>query len=368
MSGELSGRKRSPFWLAATLACAAGVALFAGWTYLGIAKPRHPAAPANGPHLEKWSSAAMDLGDGKPGEVLTGTFRLRNVGTEPLRFHIAASCACAQLQPREGTVAAGDAVEVLAGVRLRSEGSREHVRLQIMTNDPQEPVAEFYVQACCPAPFEVTPQAIDFGDVSAGASPEVRLRVRDGKGNPLAPESVRIEGPASPHVSVVQDAKGKEFVAFVRLSRAAPPGRFATEIKLRAMGGEKTMRVPVTANVLPLVLIAPRTLELRSPREGKGVEGEFLVWRTDGALLGKLLAIDTPPGLAVAELDSSGRRRRFRVRAEAAANAVDLVPLRLSFQDLTESVAVAVRLPVREPRHSLREKEAVQKEPEKGLK
>ncbi len=363
MSGEISSRKRSPLWLAVSVACAAAIALLAGWTYLGMAPPRNPAAPPNGPRLEKWPSAAVDLGDGKPGEVLTGTFRLRNVGTEPLTFHIAASCACAQLQPRAGTVAPGNAVEVLAGVRLRLEGSREHVRLQIATNDPQEPVAEYALHARCPAPFEVTPQAVDFGDVSAGASPEIRLRVRDGQGKPLSPAAVRFEGPASPLISVVPETNGEECTAVVRLSGSAPPGRLAAEIKLRAVGGERTMIVPVMGNVFPLVLVAPRTLELRPPQEGMEAAGEFLVWRTDGAPLGKLLAVDGPPGIVVGEMGDSGKRRRFRVRIETAGNTVDLLPIRLSFQDLPERVAVVVRPPGREAVRSPERAGAAQRKP-----
>lgn len=357
MSGETSRRKRSPFWLAALVACAAGTGLAAGWAYLAIAQARNPGAPSTGPHLEKWASAARDLGEGKPGEVLSGSFLLRNTGTEPLAFHIVAICACARLEPREGSVAPGESVEVVAGVRLRHEGSREHVRLQVTTNDPQEPVAEYTLHARCPAPFELTPQTIDFGDVSVGASPEIRLLVRDGQGNPLKPDGVRIEAPTNPLVSVLPEMRGEEFVAVVRLSGSAPHGHLSAEFKLRAADGERAMNVPVTAHVLPLVLAAPRTLELRSAADGQGSQGDFLVWRTDGAPLGKLLGVDSPPSLSVTALGDGGKRQRFRVRAEGARNGADLLHVRMRFDSLPERIAVDVRLPACGPQEAALEKQ-----------
>src|SRR5262245_18287491 len=66
--------------------------LWIGSNYLG----------KSGPVAAAFASDVTDLGEGEPGQVLSGTLALRNLGNEPLDFTAQAGCQCAELNPKEG--------------------------------------------------------------------------------------------------------------------------------------------------------------------------------------------------------------------------------------------------------------------------
>jgi hypothetical protein len=237
-------------WLSWTLvlalcASAAGAAYClacrAGWDVLG-----GPGIHARGPRLQRWATPVTDLGEGKARQVLTGTFQLRNVGSEPLSFRIEPNCSCAQCEPRQGEIPPGEVQEVVVGIRLRDEGRQEQARLRIHTNDPQAPQVDYDFKALCPAPFLVAPEAVDFGNVVEGASPRVTLRVADARGNPLGTTAELGLRSDSPHVTVERvSASGMECLVAVKLRGTAPRGSFRGDVAITLGGLDRTVRVPV---------------------------------------------------------------------------------------------------------------------------
>ena len=77
--------------------------------------------PDSGPKLQLLPHA-LDLGKGGEGEVVDGSFRMRNIGDAPLDFQIEAHCGCTGVTPARGRIPAGEVQEVRVGVRLQSQG------------------------------------------------------------------------------------------------------------------------------------------------------------------------------------------------------------------------------------------------------
>lgn len=293
-----------------------------------------------GPRLERWDDAVLNLGDGKPGEILTGAFSLRNRGTEPLDFQIRASCNCSQLRPQARRIEPGEVQEILAGIRLRSEGSRERVRLSIQTNDPETPQAEYVLEANCPAPFDVSPLQVDFGSVSEGKSSKAILTVCDAQGAPLAATADLRSSVSNPHVAV-EPVKGEEQERqlVVRLLPTAPRGRLQAEVTLTLIGVDSPRLIPVTAYVIGHVLTAPQTLVLPA----SGGEATFLVWRPDQKPLGKIRHLHVPQGIALDELsDQTVTRRRFKARNVGLSAAEGPHRIRFRFEALADDVFIDV--------------------------
>ena len=94
--------------------------------------------PSPAPRLEL-STTYLDLGEGKPNEVMRGIFLLRNTGTAALKFSIGRSCGCAELKPSRGTVPAG----VVACVRRHRWGLWPVVGWLRLQHVPQDPTGVF---------------------------------------------------------------------------------------------------------------------------------------------------------------------------------------------------------------------------------
>ncbi len=123
----------------------------------------------SGPALQM-STQRLDLGHGKPNQLLTGTFELRNSGSAPLSFSITTSCGCTAASPREGVIAPRQSVPLSVSVTLPAYSkSEKQIQVVVTTNDPKHSQTRCSVVAQVPAPFDVVPERIDFGHVEKKA-------------------------------------------------------------------------------------------------------------------------------------------------------------------------------------------------------
>jgi hypothetical protein len=309
----------------------AGMLATAGFAFRSLNKAKGP--------LLNLQASVLDLGEGKPGELLSGTLDIRNEGTDDLTFNIMAGCACAQLEPKEGTVPPGASLPIRVGVRLRQLGVRERVRLLIQTNDPRTQKAEYVAEANCPAPFDVTPSLVDFGSVLEGQESSIVVTVRGAGGAPLCRGTQVGFAVSNDLVSVeAVDREGDERRLLVRLRPTVPRGRLQAELKVKLSDRESAIEVPVTADVVGHVLTAPQSLVLPG-----GGEAKLLVWRPDGKPLGKLERLESPDGISAGEVsEPTATRRVFRVRDVGPSNSGGPLELRLRFETLPDAVVISV--------------------------
>jgi hypothetical protein len=286
----------------------------------------------------------LHLGRGKAGEILDGSFRLRNVGSAPLHFHLTPSCGCSDLNPRTGIIPPGEVQDVHIGVRLQEEGAERDVFVTIDTNDPTTPNARYMVRAECTAPLLVTPRTVQFSNVPRGNTPRVHVRVRDEEDRPLGSKTDLRVTSDNPYLSIEQGVDGNnDLYLTLTLSGKAPPGWLSGTVRLRLSGQDRDVELPVSANILGAIIASPSTLFLGSDEGHR--EARVFVWRPDGGLLGKLVKVDAPTGVTIEELSAeTERRRRFRVRL--AGTTPPSRPIQFQFQEVKEPATIQVVPPL----------------------
>lgn len=327
---------RPSFWLYILAVFAAAGTSF----YLTVRKGETPR-----PRLEMPEFDTTDLGEGKVGQVLTGTFSFRNWGSAPLDFKLQTTCACSELSPMEGRLQPGETQLIRAGIRLRYRGRREVAAIHVHTNDPDFPTAVHTVFARNVVPFVVSPAAVDFGTVADDGKPRTAsLRVLGPEGQPL-PAHVTVSAASdSPHLLVHPDETQPGERSFrVTLQKGVPRGHFAGSVTLRVSNDEAPYEVPVTAQLRGLVSFAPQTVYL--PRTaGPGQEFSILAWRTDGRPLGKLIGRQVPEGITVEKnSDEAAVRQRLKIAVKGSWDPAGPCWVRLRFEGAPEDVVIEVR-------------------------
>lgn len=319
-------------------------------------------------HVQAWGTSAgssrlelsateIDLGEGAPNEIVRGVLQLRNSGSAPLTFSIERSCGCTELQPNKGTIPAGKQLEIAVGVRLPGHtGSEQNVSLTVNSNDPERPVVHCAILALCPAPFDVSPAFVNFGELLQDdiASAVQVLEVRGNDGNP-PPDFDRLQvRHKSPLMRVAKRRMaGRPHQIRVSLSPDLSRGDLYDTIELTGAGSERVVRVPVSARIVDPVSIVPSTVFLRvDPETGTYSPVELLIVSRRGALPSDGLKIlGGPAGVRVEELKedpASSTRRRVRLIVAGGAALEAETELRLSFKE--ENVPLTLTLMKPPPR------------------
>jgi len=274
------------------------------------------------PHLEL-STGRLDLGAGKPGELLRGTLYLCNTGTVPLEFSITHSCGCSELDPKSGTIAPGEQQAIAVGVTLPSYANSERaVELLTRWSEPgttdAESVARCVAVARCPAPFQVSPLFLNLGSFTPGevgqATAKVHVAALNG-GAAFSPEQLIVRhGSKAFHVEKTIPGDGSAFIT-VSITTDVAQGEHYDTIELQLEDSDQLMKVPVNVQVVEPLSVVPSTVFLRAD----GATGEFrpvdlfVVSRGADSQLGHVRVVDAPSGVRIEDLGSVGNARR-RVR------------------------------------------------------
>jgi hypothetical protein len=290
-----------------------------------------------GPRLEL-PSCPLDLGAGKPGTILHGSFTIKNRGAMPLRFTIAPACACTELEPSSGELLPQEAENVLVGVKLDHYGLDRFVNLRIQTNDADRGEMNYQVIAKCPLPFRVEPVEVDFGSQPAGVEVEAAIQVFGDNGNGARRGDDFVVESASGAIELTEQASGK-FIA--RLSKGLRGGYFHDRLRITQRSTGESLSLPVSGYGVEEVLVAPRVLSI-SPDVMN--ELTLIVWRGDGKALGTSIETICPPGWFVEETsNSSAKRRQFHVRA-IASQTLSAATIELRFNGCERPVVVPCRV------------------------
>lgn len=300
----------------------------------------------NAPRLQLANQyCVLDLGSGTFGQVLSGSFRIGNSGSLPLKFSLEAGCVCSALVPREGEIGPGEAEQVKVEIRLQNEGKAENVLIKIQTNDPESPTAEYRVRARCITPLVASPKTIDFGDVSVGVTPPVReVRLFDSYEKPLrATDDLLIET-SDPKIQVSQViAEGGDKGLRVSWDPGVTKGHFFGLIKVRRPNSDKGITIPVSGDLRSRLSVAPSVLLAGLGANGF-YEGNFIVSSQTGSGLGKLQDVEKPDGFAIEEVGSGSQGRRlFRVKCGPDGMTALPVTLKLFFEGVPEAVVLRIQ-------------------------
>jgi hypothetical protein len=285
----------------------------------------------------------MNLGEGKPGEVLTGGFTLRNLGGQSMDFRLSAGCGCTELNPLAGSIAPGDNQHVKIVVRLPSEyGSERSFQLTIRTNDPDHPEVQVPVRAYCPALFKTIPANLDFGPVSADSPHELLFKVMDGTRRRSKLTDLILAEVDRSELSLEAILDEENLMQYrLRLSAGAPPGYFQGGLRLtNKLTGESIWR-PVSAQIRSDLVVAPRIIRPPASLDSPW-KASFLVYRTDGQKLGSVTHSEMPSGVTIESNVSqrSSSRKQFHLIIPPGAGKLSGSTVKLWFTGIKQPVVM----------------------------
>jgi hypothetical protein len=295
---------------------------------------------------------ALDLGKGKSGELLSGTFAIRNMGTRPLEYDIAASCSCSFLDPCRGTVPPMDSAEIRVGIRIPEDVEQKVVNLQISSNDPTRPTTAYSVRAQRLTEYVVSPPYLNFGRINPGIDKRLQFTVRGPGGRPLKmPGSVQAVS-TSNTVQIERDRDPGYPVFSVSLRKGMSEGLHRSLVRISSPEISSIVDVPVVAE-FPInnsCIVVPNTVFLtKDMSTGKYVDTKFIVMRTGSAMhpedqiLGPVKDIRVPEGLTVSENSGKGRIRAFAIHSENESFSWKSSCIRLSFHDLEQDIILQIK-------------------------
>ena len=285
------------------------------------------------------SHTRLDLGEGRPGEQLEGSFTVSNRGSEPLEFKLSASCGCAFVRPMAGTLAPAQSQTITLGIRLPATiNSEKSAQILIRSNDPHQPQVGCTATARAPAPWEVSPTHVNFGYVlheELRRRPRRRLVVRPGQGKHALPTSaVRVQTPGEAYRVRSHASPDGTLAIDISLRPGLADGRYTSTLHLGHAEDPALISIPLDAEVGPAIALVPATVYLARDR-ASGVYRPaplMAVARQRGLAIGDLTPVNWPEGVHLRQpTPQSGRVRRYLIHFEPAAQ-VPAAGLRLELQ------------------------------------
>jgi hypothetical protein len=257
----------------------------------------------------------LHLGEGVPGEILTGCICLRNTGAALLVINsIQPGCGCASWKLARKEIPPGEAGALQVTARLTKEGEELFFPVHIFSNDPDFPVISHSVLAKAPAFLRTLPDQVTFGDVPPRTASQRELVLVKPGGEPW-PVRERLEWSLKDGDSVqierkgVTAATGEGLVLTIRLRPDLPAGDFADTVIFRHATDNRTIEVPISGSVVPAVRPVPSVLYFGSVgSRGPVAERRLLLRRTDGGNLGRVVKVHAPSYLQVEPQELSPTR------------------------------------------------------------
>mgnify|MGYP001449174690 CR=1 FL=1 len=306
-AAEFAESPHASSWLNRITIGTAVVALFFCALWMGI---RAMSAPI-GAQLQV-SQRTVDLGLGKSGELLTGSFELRNIGSEPLEFAVVPSCSCGSLliAPLSGTIPPAGHRQLHVEIKADDAGpSKSEKAFAIKTNDSRNVATRCSIIAGLRPLVRPWPKTIEFGEIFNSDLPRALL-ILSLDASLVEPGAVQ----ASSQHPAVHLRRVNAHQLEVSLNPGSAYGDIYSSIDLSAASQPNvTLEVPVHAHVVPRISVAPTTIILpTTSKPSEPIVHSVLVWSNTDQL-GNFLGFDAPAGVQVRSAGEAmqGRQRVF---------------------------------------------------------
>jgi hypothetical protein len=324
---------------AASVALAAFAALS-----LSVAASRPWARP--GPLLHLPSCRAVDLGSGSPGDVRAREVTVANAGAEPLELMVKSGCGCLNVAPARLTIPPRGESAVTLSIRLSRRGTTETGLVHFEPVDSRSPGGWLQALARCPAGIELQPATLDFGPLQTGSPSDDRIVTVAGSLAPL--DDFIIDTSQAPGVEVRRSAADPNRTLSVRVRAGAETGRRTVPVVFRRPADESlTTVLTVHYDVFEPISAAPARIAV----DASGRPVQLLVWRTDGAPLGRLVRWAPEGAIRVTDEtpEPGATRRRLVVTAPQplGGDGVALREVALHFAGSAEPLKLPVEIAAR---------------------
>jgi hypothetical protein len=205
----------------------------------------------------------FDFGSVSQGQKVEHDFVVRNDGDEDLVIQrIAPSCGCTAAAMSAGAVKPGTSEKIKVAFNTAGFYGSKTKSVSILTNARENPEAVLKLKGVIVRGVTVTPERIELGDVSPGASEAVRTKefvveVSQDSGREIS--SVRTTSKFLSVSPLGGDASSKRFA--VRMLPGAPRGEFRDRVVIEFKNQDHSaVNVPVVASVLGDIRVNPSSI------------------------------------------------------------------------------------------------------------
>jgi hypothetical protein len=221
-----------------------------------------PAAQPTPPRLVV-ESAEADLGEARSGSKLTHTFRLENHGQRLLQIrNIRTSCGCTASDISTREIPSGGYATLTASLDLTGRSGPQHEQIRLQTNDPRSPQKVLTLRANAIPRVRVTPQTLNFQQITAQDPPTGRIVIESTTEAPLEITGIHITN-SRVEAELHEEKPGQQFTLSVRPLKTDPPGHYTDQIDIRTDDPEMpSIPVWIMWQIAEAVTVAPRQMNL----------------------------------------------------------------------------------------------------------
>jgi hypothetical protein len=237
------------------------------------------AAPAAHWPDDMFEESSWDFGAVPRGPAVMHSFRFKNTTGETLHIgNVRVSCGCTNAQAAKSSVRSGEESAILAQMDTTRFHGNKSVTIYVTLDEPRWSEASLVVRADGRDDVAMSPEAIDFGQVSRG-SPAVastEITIQDPE---MTIRRVRSEGGyvQARYREIKRSGQGAVYEVMAELKPNTPPGEWYTELVVSTNARGTTLRIPVKVDVQPALQVAPRVASLGEVKEGGQVEKRIVI-------------------------------------------------------------------------------------------
>jgi hypothetical protein len=287
-----------------------------------LAAQEEPAAvPA--PKVEA-VEAVKDLGIVPKGDQVQVTFELRNLGTAPLEIHeVRPACGCTVAE-YDKTIAPGKTGTVRAALDTTNLYGANSKTLTVFTNDPTNAALVLTIKSDIKPYLAAVPGYARFNSVQGEVEGTVTQTLWAEDGNDF--KIIKVEAPYPFTRASFREAKqeerdengqGRQWRVDLTLASNAPVGALTKFLKITTdHPKQKSVNIPVSGFVRPVLAVSPPTANLRSFDQSEGRRSNVLLrnFATENI---KVTEVKSNQEKVKVYLDTVEEGRRYRVNIEA---------------------------------------------------
>jgi len=282
--------------------------------------------------------------------ALHHAFQFRSAGAGLLKIdRVHAGCGCTAVSLAQKEIAPGKTGSISATLDTQSSEGTIVKTIQVFTDDPDNKSILLQLKANVMPEIVCSPPHLDFGLITAGAAPELQVKVESPQGARF--EVTGVESSLAFVKPRFERSGESEFTVRVRSENATACGPFNGFITIRTdLGGTPELKVTLTGNVSAKTYAVPAKLMFGVVASG-GTPSREVVVRANGWEDLKVESVHTGDALsATAEQTDPGKEWKIAVRIDGSpAPGLLKSELRITVNDpLVKEIVVPVYAVIRD--------------------
>lgn len=141
--------------------------------------------------------SVYDFGDSDESAVLNHTFTIRNDGGTPVHIkRVQSTCGCTTTGVNKESLEPGETTELTARIVLRGRSGRQRYSLNIITDNPAQPVFNLVIKGNVVMDMMIDPQRLSFHWPAPESALSSQVRLVSGGATEFAITDVKVSDPA----------------------------------------------------------------------------------------------------------------------------------------------------------------------------